>query len=65
MGAEGSGSGPGWGPIFLRQWRWPRWISCRPGSHYGSGYTRPALPLSGPVKGAIVGLWAAVEHGGC
>lgn len=32
----------------------------------GAAMARPALPLGSPVKGAIVGLWAAAEHSiGC
>lgn len=66
VGAEGGGSGPGWGPIFLSQQQQPRWISCGPGSHYWSSYAEASPPpLGSPVKGAIVGLWAAAEHGGC
>lgn len=53
-GAEGGGSGPGWGPIFLRQQQWPRWISCRPGSHYGNGYGEACPPPSAaPSKGPL------------
>lgn len=35
------------------------------GSIRGTALARPALPSGGPVKGAIVGLWAAAQHSGC
>lgn len=65
MVGEGGGSGPG-GALSSRGG------SSSPGGFpeglgpiRGTALVRPALPFSGPVKGAIVGLWAAAKHSGC
>lgn len=60
----GCGGQRDWGGALPLRRR-PRWVSlCLGPIRDGSGPS-PALPSGGPVKGAIVGLWAAAQHSGC
>ena len=60
------GRGPGWGPLLEAAvaaqvgFLWA-WVPLAERLWRG----RPSPPAGGSVKGATVGLWAAVQRSGC